>query len=144
MHVPGDKPCLVSEVRPSRSPSSLNWKLGEKYAAVSETRARTAVIYGNRRCGVANPPPGDMRSTKAGHGVHDPVGLRGNGLGHACDRPLSQPVGELLAALNNLEQSRCLPAVIINGGGFATCASSHSRGPNETCCPPEGGFLGGF
>ena len=32
----------------------------------------------------------------------------------------------------------------MNGGGFSTCASPHSRGLNGTFCPPEGGFLGGF
>jgi hypothetical protein len=32
-----------------------------------------------------------------------------------------------------------LPAVFINGGGFAFCARSYSRGLNGTCCPPKGG-----
>jgi hypothetical protein len=51
---------------------------------------------------------GDMRFTKAEHGAHDPVRrtpLPGAG---TCDRPMSQPVDELLA-LNNW-QAKPMPA----------------------------------
>ena len=58
-------------------------------------------------------------------------------------RLLSQPVGELLASQLASRKSLFF-STFITGGGFATCASSHSRGLNGAWRPPEGGFLGSF
>ena len=83
-----------------------------------------------------------MLRTKAEHGVHDPTRLPVGAWLHmvgSCHRQLASCS---LSTTGN--ENRFLLSTFITGGGFGTCASSHSRGLNGTWRPPEGGFLGSF